>query len=181
MECRARATHLLISFRAACRAGVGSLVIGTYRLVAAFGIATFMMSMTGCYSYPPRPLSDVSRSAAVSAEITDVGRVALAEPIGSGVARVDGRVLEVSDSTVRLAVTEVTFLSGLSNKWQGQDVTLRLQDVKSISQRTYSKQRTAVAIILGAVLAGAILVAGFTGLFSGDGGRDKTVDPPPVT
>jgi hypothetical protein len=69
----------------------------------------------------------------------------------------------------------------LSNKWQGQDVTLRLQDVKSISQRTYSKQRTAVAIILGAVLAGAILVAGFTGLFSGDGGRDKTVDPPPVT
>lgn len=140
-----------------------------------------MVSMTGCYSYPVRPLAEVSRSATVSAEITDVGRVALAEAIGSGVARVDGRVIEVSDSVVRLAVTDVTFLSGLSNKWQGQDVTLRSQDVKSVSQRTYSKQRTTIAIILGAVLAGAILVASFTGLFGGDAGRDKPVDPPPVT
>jgi hypothetical protein len=149
-------------------------------VIAAFGIAAFMVSMTGCYSYPVRPLAEVSRSAAVSAEITDVGRVALAEPIGSGVARVDGRVLEVSDSVIRLAVTDVTFLSGLSNKWQGQDVTLRLQDVKSVSQRTYSKQRTTIAIVLGALLAGTLLVAGFTGLFTGDAGRDKTVEPPPV-
>jgi hypothetical protein len=140
-----------------------------------------MVAATGCYSYPVRPLAEVSRSAVVSAEITDVGRVALAAPIGSGVARVDGTVLEANDSTMRLAVTEVTFLSGLSNKWQGQDVTLRTQDIKSVSQRTYSKQRTTIAIILGAVLAGALIVAGFTGLFTGDAGRDKTVDPPPVT
>ena len=181
MKCRAQASHLLDSLRAACCAGAGRLVIGTYRLTAALGIAAFMVSMTGCYSYPVRPLAEVSRSATVSAEVTDVGRVDLAGPIGSGVARVEGQVLEVSDSVIRLAVTEVTFLNGLSNKWQGQDVTLRPQDVKSVSQRTYSKQRTAMAVVLGVVFAASILVAGFKGLFSGDASRDKTGEPPPVS
>jgi hypothetical protein len=69
----------------------------------------------------------------------------------------------------------------LSNKWQGQDVTLRPQDVKSVSQRTYSKQRTVLAVVLGVVAAATILLAGFKGLFSGDASRDKPVEPPPVT
>jgi hypothetical protein len=156
-------------------------MVGTYRLIAALGITAFMVSMTGCYTYPVRPLADVSPSAIVSAEVTDVGRVDLAGAIGSGVARVEGKVVEVSDSVIRLSVTEVTFLSGLSNKWQGQDVTLRPQDVKLVSQRTYSKQRTALAVVLGVAAAVTVLLAGFKGLFSGDANRDKPVEPPPVT
>ena len=181
MKCRGRAGLLLCSLRPACCSGAGSLVIGTYRLIAAFGITAFMVSMTGCYTYPVRPLAEVSPSATVSVEVTDVGRVDLAGPIGAGVARVEGKVVEVSDSVIRLAVTEVTFLSGLSNKWQGQDVTLRPQDVRSVSQRTYSKQRTVLSVVLGVVAAATILLAGFKGLFSGDASRDKPVEPPPVT
>ena len=116
----------------------------------------------------------------MTAEITDVGRVALAQPIGSGVSRVDGQVVEANDTAIRLTVSEVTFLNGLSNKWQGQDITLRQQDVKSVAQRTYSKPRTVMAFLVGAVLAATIFVAGFNGLFGGDAGNDKTGEPPPV-
>ncbi|HVS60254.1 MAG TPA: hypothetical protein VHE82_06145 [Gemmatimonadaceae bacterium] len=119
--------------------------------------------------------------AVVSAQISDVGRVALAEPVGSGVARIDGQVVQNGDTAIRLMVTEVRFLNGLSNKWQGQEVTLRPQDVNSVSQRTYSRQRTVTAVIIGALIAVAIFTAGFTGLFSGDSSRDKPGEPPPVS
>lgn len=167
------------SARSACRAAGRALLVGSYRLLAASGIAAFAASMAGCYTYPARPLSAVSPLAVVSAQISDVGRVALAEPVGSGVASIDGQVVQNGDTAIRLMVSQVRFLNGLSNKWQGQELTLRPLDVKSVSQRTYSRQRTVTAIILGAVAAAALFTVGFTGLFSGEGNRDKPPEPPP--
>lgn len=181
MECRARVSAFMGSARSACRAAGRTLLVGSYRLLAASGIAAFAALMTGCYTYPARPLSEVSPMAVVSAQISDVGRVALAERVGSGVARIDGEVVQNGDTAIRLMVTEVRFLNGLSNKWQGQELTLRPQDVRSVSQRTFSRQRTVAAVIIGALAAAAIFAVGFTGLFSGDPGGDKPGEPPPVS
>lgn len=181
MEFRVRFCAFKSSVRSACRAAGRTLLVGSYRSLAASGIAAFAVSMSGCYTYPARSLFEVSPMAVVSAQISDVGRVALAEPVGSGVARIDGQVVQNGDTAIRLMVTEVRFLNGLSNKWQGQEVTLRPQDVNSVSQRTYSRQRTVTAVIIGALIAVAIFTAGFTGLFSGDSSRDKPVEPPPVS
>jgi hypothetical protein len=165
-------THML--WRDAGRA----LLIGTYRFVAACGIAALTV-VTACYTYPSRPLTQVTPAAVVSATINDVGRVALAEPVGSGIDRISGQVVQQEDTAVRLMVSEVHFLNGLTNKWSGQEVTLRPQYVTSVSQRTYSRQRTMAALIIGALLAATALTASFTGLFSGNSGQDKPGEPPP--
>jgi hypothetical protein len=79
-------------------------------------------------------------------------------------------------------VTEVSFLNGTSNKWQGQEVTIRPIDVKALSQRTYSRQRTMVAaLVLGGLIALTVATKGFTNLFSGDPSKDPNGGggPPP--
>ena len=150
-----------------------------HALVAA-GISATALSLSGCYSLVAKPPSQVTPGAVVVADISDVGRVALIPQIGSEIARVQGQMIAKSDSAVDVRVSEVRFLSGLSSPWQGQQVTLRQQDVKSLKERTYSKRRSALAAIaMGGLAALAIAVAGFAGVFSGDGGPDKPKDPPP--
>lgn len=181
MEFRVRVCAVGGSVRSACRAAGRTLLVGSCRLLAASGIAAFAVLTAGCYTYAARPLVKVSPPAVVSAQISDVGRVALAEPLGSGVARIDGQVVQNGDSAIRLMVTEVRFLNGLANKWQGQELTLRPLDVTSVSQRTFSRQRTAMAAVIGVLGAAALLTVGFTGLFSGEGNRDRPPEPPPET
>ncbi len=180
MHFRARFIDQFGSARRACRAASRTLLLGSYRLVAASGVAAFAASITGCYTYAPRTFVEVSPRAMVAAQISDVGRVALAEPIGSGVERVEGQVVQNDDGAVRLMVSEVRFLSGVSNKWQGQELTLRPQDVRSVGQRTFSRQRTIAAVIIGALAAGLIFTAGFSNIFSGDSSPDKGGGQPPI-
>jgi hypothetical protein len=131
-------------------------------------------SMTGCYTYLPRPVSEAAPKAQISAEITDVGRVALGERVGPEVASMDGEVVQKTDSAILLNVSEVRYLNGTSNQWQGQEVTLRPQDVKSLSQRTYSKQRSMLAVVaIGGLAVLAVVTAAITGAFSGGSGTDK--------
>jgi len=179
LEFRARVCAVAGSVRSVCRAAGGTLLVGSCRLVAASGVAAFAVVTAACYTYPARPLVEVSPSAVVSAQISDVGRVALAEPLGAGVARVDGQVVQNGDSAIRLMVREVRFVNGLSNKWEGQELTLRLLDVTSVSQRTFSTQRTVMAAVIGVLGVAVLLTTGFTGLFSGEGSRDKPPEPPP--
>lgn len=165
----------------ACGAAGRTLLITSYRLVAASGIAGFAISMTGCYTYPARHIAEITPPAVVSARISDAGRVALSEPLGSGVDRVDGQMVQNADSGIRLMVTQVRFLNGIASKWQGQELTLRALDVTSVSERTFSRPRTVTALIIGVLATAALTAVGFTGLFSGDGNRDNPPNPPPVT
>lgn len=146
-------------------------------MLSAIGIVCTIGSMTGCYTYVPRPISEATPNAQVSAEITDVGRVALGQQVGSEVARIDGEIVQKTDSALLLNVSEVRYLNGTANQWQGQEITLRSQDVKSLTQRTYSRQRSMLAAVaLGGLAALAILTAALTGVFSGGQGPDKPGD-----
>lgn len=162
------------------RATGRALAVNACRAVAAAGIASMALWTSGCYAYVPRTTSEVRPNTVVTADITDVGRVALGERVGAEVMRIEGKVVQRSDTAFRLMVSEVVYLNGLSNHWQGQEVSLRTQDVKSVSQRTFSTSRT--AIMVGAVVAGALFAIfglSFLGLTSGDASRDKPGEPPP--
>ncbi len=165
----------------AIRAMGRTAVVTAYRFLAAVGIASVLVSSTGCYTYPARTASEVNPPALVSVDVTDAGRVGLSDQMGTEVKRIEGQVVQRSDSALRLMVTEVSFLNGTSNKWQGQEVTIRPLDVKALSQRTYSRPRTVLATIaLGGLIALAIATKGFTSLFSGDPSTDgKGGGPPP--
>ncbi|MFL5488656.1 MAG: hypothetical protein ACJ8AJ_09255 [Gemmatimonadaceae bacterium] len=157
-----------------------ALLLWTSRCLGASGIAALVF-LTACYTYPSRSLAEVPPSAVVSAKLNDVGRVALSEPVGSGIDRISGQVVQQEDTAIRLMVSEVHFLNGLTNKWSGQEVTLRPQYVSVVSQRTYSRQRTMTAVIFGAVLAAAAFAVGLSGIFSGNSGQDKPGEPPPTS
>jgi hypothetical protein len=157
-----------------------AVVVAAYRLLAAVGIVSMLVS-TGCYTYPARTTSEVNPPALVAVDVTDAGRVELSDQMGNEVKRIEGQVVQRSDSALRLMVTEVSFLNGTSNKWQGQEVTIRPLDVKALSQRTYSRQRTLLATLaLGGLIAVTVATKGFSNLFSGDPSTDgKGGGPPP--
>ena len=155
-----------VAGRTIARASVSSL--------AAIGIVCVSVSLTGCYTYVQRPIAEAAPNTRVAAEISDAGRIALGDQMGSEVARIEGDVVQKSDSTVHVMVSEVRYLNGTANKWEGQEVTLRPQDIKTFSQRTYSKQQSVImAIVIGGAIALAIAAAAFTGLIGGDPGTDK--------
>ncbi|HUQ47972.1 MAG TPA: hypothetical protein VM053_06985 [Gemmatimonadaceae bacterium] len=165
--------------RAVSAAGRESGVI-LCRTLASLGIASTILWTSGCYSYAVRPVSEVSQNAIVTADINDVGRVALGDRAGPEVLRVEGKVVQRSDSSMRLLVSQVSYLNGDTQEWQGQELALRAQDVKVVSQRTFSRSRT--ALLIGAIVVGfvaTVLTLNFLGITNGDTNRDKGGDPPP--
>lgn len=177
-----RLAEVTFAVRRALRAAGGEAGIFAFRCVAAVGIIAVSAALSGCYSYIPVPIADARPNRVVAADISDVGRVALARQAGAEVARVEGELAEHSDTALRVTVAEVQYLNGIVNRWQGQDVVLRPQDVKLLSERTLSRGRTAAAALLGgAVLAAVIFNKNFRGIFSGDPNRDKPPDPPPIS
>jgi hypothetical protein len=65
-------------------------------------------------------------------------------------------------------------LNGVSDQWQGQEVSLRPQDVKTVTKRTFSRGKT--ALLVGAMVVGlavTILSLNFLGITSGDPSPDK--------
>ena len=170
---------VVVSARRVTRAACRLLRRGVVLSLSGGGIAAVTVSLSGCYTYAPQSFSAVRPGATLAAEITDVGRLALQPQIGSEVALVQGQVIERSDAELHLTVSEVRFLGGVSNPWQGQEVRLRPEDVKTLIQRTYSKRRTTLmAIGVAGFAALAILTAALAGVFSGDA-NDKSGGTPP--
>ena len=166
--------------RRACRAAGRAAAANSCRALASAGIASTVMWTAGCYAYFPKTQAEVAPNTIVAANISDVGRVAIGERVGTEVSAIEGLVVARSDTALSLMVSEVRFLNGLSNHWQGQEVSLRPVDVKSVTQRTFSRSRT--VIMLGAVTAGvlaAVLGLNFLGVFSGESPSDKGGGSPP--
>lgn len=150
------------------------------RAIAATGIASTALWVSGCYTYTARTVGDLPPNAVVSAELTDAGRVALGGRVGPEAQRVNGKVVQRSDTSFSVLVSKVTYLNGNENPWQGQEVSLRPQDFKSLTQRTYSRSKT--MLLIGAMTAGlivTILSLNFLGIISGDPSNDKGGNPPP--
>jgi hypothetical protein len=89
----------------------------------------------------------------VAYTVTDRGRVALADQVGPGVARVEGTVLQKTGSGYVLAMSRVRTIDGSMSRWAGERVTIEQDHVANSYERKFSKQRTAVAI--GATIVGA--------------------------
>lgn len=174
-----------LSAQDACRAlrAAGSTVAVTcYRVLAAAGIASTAVLSTGCYTYAPRTTSDIAARSVIAADISDIGRIALTQQVGPEVARIEGEVVQRSDTSVRLMVSQVSYLGGLLNKWQGQEVALRTQDMKFVFERKLSRSRTALAAAMaGGLVVFALSSKTFRGIFTGGTGPDKPGGEPPDT
>lgn len=173
---------LPVSIRRAFVATGRNLRAAAYGGLGSLGIIATLFSVTGCYTYLPRTMSELPPNSTVAAEISDVGRVSLAPRVGQEVASLEGVVAQRTDTAVALTVSNIRFLNGLSDHWQGQDVSLRAADVRRFTQRTFSRSRTTMMIgALAAGLVATIVGLNILGITSGDSNRDKPGDPPPET
>jgi hypothetical protein len=109
---------------------------------AFLGIGAMMAGVSGCYSYSPLTTQPLPQTR-VAAVLTDVGRVEAGTQIGSQSDRVEGRLLDASDTAYVLAVSAVKPIHGTWVRWTGEQVSLRRNYVATLSERRLSKSRTA--------------------------------------
>lgn len=147
------------------------------RRVGLVGATAFTMhAVAGCYTRQPVEAGAVPPGTTVVATISDRGRVSLNGSLGESPGTVEGRLTTRTDSTLTLAVTGVESLRGVSSKWTGDVVTLRLNDVAFVQSKRLDRGRTAL-VVVGAVAAVAALV---TGVALAVGNRNSGDDGPPA-
>jgi len=104
--------------------------------------------LAGCYTVQPlvgsRP--EPAPGTRLVIELTDAGRVAMANQMGSDVARFESRLVRQTDSAYLLSVSLVVGAWGAQTRWNGEQVALRTDYVRTIGERRFSTRRTAFAV-----------------------------------
>lgn len=118
-----------------------------------------MLALQACYVTTPleRPAPDAGE--VVVLEISDRGRVALADRLGTGVSRVQGRVHSASSDMMSLRVASVAYLTGEKNMWSGETVSISREYVGATRLRRLSRARTWTAIGVTTVVVGTFIAS----------------------
>ena len=134
--------------------------------------------LAGCYVN--RPLLDSRPEPAPGTrlviELTDVGRVAMAPQVGPDVGRVEGALIQRSDSQYVLGVSKVFGLYGALQKWEGEQMAFPAPYVRRLYERRFSLARTLV--VAGGMTVGLVVLGVSTSLLGG-GGNDSGGGPTP--
>jgi hypothetical protein len=138
-----------------------------------------LLTLQGCYVYTPLYTSAPPTGESVVLNISDRGRVALAERLGPGVISVKGRVATVAEEQMSINVSAVGYISGENSLWSGESMSLSREYVSNVQVRKLSKSRTwmtvgVTAVAVGTLIATRGLLVGFFGL---DNGNDPGCDP----
>lgn len=123
----------------------------------------------GCYTYVPLNTESPPVGQTIALQITDRGRVELADRFGPGLARIEGLVTSADSQDVVMNVFQVAHVDGLRNRWSGEMVRVRRGLVGRLEERKLSHVRTymLVGVTAGAVV-GLVASQGLFGWFSGD-------------
>jgi hypothetical protein len=147
------------------------------RLLAAIALP---LLAGGCYQYVTIGPSSAAPTYDVRLTLTAAGASSLAPTLGRSTTGVEGRILGVTDSAYRLAVSSTLKpdaedpTSVTRMVWAGESVSIPRITVAGVEQRSLDHRRTAMAIgaatVLG-ILAAKLIVHGIgsSGGESGDG------------
>jgi hypothetical protein len=138
-------------------------------------LLTGVASVSGCYTQVP-VVGAPKPGTTVVLDLSDRGRLALGDSIGSSAARIQGIVQSSSDSSYVLRVSSVQYLNGQSNRWSGEPLTVRADLVGRTQERQLSRKRTWAA---GIGVAAAVLVVLLTTDLIGSGSLGRSSEPPP--
>lgn len=110
------------------------------------------MFLTGCYVLQPVRGAGPVPGTRMALEVNDAGRLAMGSTMGPEVVHVEGRLISKQNDAYELAVLSVRLISGGTQVWSGERVSIRTEHVSRAFERQYSKSRS--------VAAGAVAVAG---------------------
>jgi hypothetical protein len=144
-------------------------------------VAGAMPLVSGCYTYAP---VDTAASPPVGTrlafEVTDLGRVALSDRLGSGVRRIEGTLIANDSAQYVMNVWRVAQLNGEISPWSGERVGIEHRLVGGILERRISRSRTYLAA--GVATAAIVLFANSQGLIgSADSDSPEEPGPGPVS
>jgi hypothetical protein len=126
-----------------------------------------LLQLAGCYTYVPVGTARPQPGSRVAIAITDRGRVALTEPVGPGARRLEGDLVEATDTSIVMAVSSVRYLDlSVPARWSGQRVELRPDHIGDVRERRLHRTRTWFAVglaALGVIATTFVAVGGFGG------------------
>ncbi|MDQ6612665.1 MAG: hypothetical protein M3Y64_09560 [Gemmatimonadota bacterium] len=130
-------------------------------------------TVTGCYTLQPVVATGPLIGTEVALDINDVGRLALATPIGPEIAQLEGRLVRRDSNEYVIAVSVVRQLRDVEQKWTGEKVSLKSEYVSAVHQRKFSRGRSAI------IGAAAVAVVGYlvSRAISGAGQPDTPIVP----
>jgi hypothetical protein len=118
--------------------------------------------------YVNRTVGELTPQTRVSVVLSDYGRVEASRQIGPRALRVEGSLVETTDTAYLLSVSAVKPISGSWVRWSGERVSMRRDYVASMFERRLSRGRTALLVGGGAFALLTLMVnfdiLGFGGL-----------------
>ena len=133
------------------------------------------MLLQGCYETLPLQQGPPPVSAqSVQLTLNDRGRVAVADKLGAGVAKVEGTITAQDATSYTMAMSHVYQLNGSSTTWNGELVTFPKDASDSYQVRQYNKTRT---LALAAAITVAVVVFFVTATLHGSGNDGGTSTP----
>jgi hypothetical protein len=127
---------------------------GSRRLATLVAAVPVMLTGTACYEYHSASAADIHPGETVHLVLRSDASSALAATIGPNATTLDGRVVTVDASAVRLAVNQIARSAGPEEFLKNEPIDVPLGGASSITVRSVDRVRTFVA--LGGVIAAAI-------------------------
>jgi hypothetical protein len=128
------------------------------RLVISLPVLSTMALQVGCYRYVPMGGVTPVLGERYTFDITDAGRVGLADRLGPGVLKVEGTLVRRTEDSYVVSVAGIDLLTGGSSHWTGEQVPLNAGYVGRMEKREFSAGRTWVAIGAAALAISAFIV-----------------------
>lgn len=122
--------------------------------------------VSGCFGYY-QPTTANLEGRRVHLSLSDNGSALLAPQLGPSVGEVEGVMNGDSDGVYALSVLGITRRDGQEIDWRGEHVPVPRAVVTSVTERRFSRSRTALFVV-----ASAIGIAATKRAFGGDGGAN---------
>lgn len=141
------------------------------RTLALVATVPVLVAGTGCYEYHRGTVATIRPSEIVHVTLTPEGSSSLAATIGANATALDGRVLSVDATTLRVALTQIVRGVGPEEFLQNEPVSVPASSASVITVRSVDRARSFVAF--GGLIAGVIAARVFSnqaGIVSVKGG-----------
>lgn len=141
---------------ARCASNARQAAYSARRISGGLFLAFLSGVASGCYVNTPI-VSAPQPGAVLNFDLNDRGRVGLGDNLGPAVLSIQGTLGSQTDSVYAIGVSQVGYLNGQSNKWNGEALTIPKAFVRDVSERKYSRTRT--YLVAAAAAAGFVAFA----------------------
>jgi len=125
----------------------------------------------GCYTVQPIAGQNTALGSTLSININDAGRASLGGQMGPAINEIEGRLLDKDSAGYVLAVSQVRLFGGGEQVWSGERVRIKTEFVNTVSEKKFSKSKTALISAAAVSVVAIVLSKGLIGSLSGDDGK----------